>query len=239
MQSIVVKLAGVNINIKCNYESTIDRFQDFITNDTPSIRVNISQERVISEKRCLLEQYPEDIITCHEAEFNAIYRDLSELLLERGVFVYHGVLVEKDNIGYLFTSPSGVGKTTHALFWIKTFGHNACIVNGDKPLLRMTSEGVRGFGSPWKGKENFGNNGSVPLKFICHLSRGKRTSIREITSKESALDWLINGVMLKNRTQRIPEVIHKLNVMLPFVSLYELQCTKEPESAKVAYDAMK
>ena len=45
---------------------------------------------------------------------------------------------------------SGTGKSTHARLWRETFGDRAVMVNDDKPLLRITKDGVIAYGTPWE-----------------------------------------------------------------------------------------
>ena len=72
------------------------------------------------------------------------------------MFLMHAAVVAVDGVAYIFTAPSGTGKTTHTMLWKKHFGDRAVIVNGDKPLIRLQGGKVYVCSTPWKGKEELG-----------------------------------------------------------------------------------
>ena len=89
-----------------------------------------------------------------------------------------------DGFGYLFTAKSGTGKSTHARLCREIFGDGAVMVNDDKPLLRITKDGVIAYGTPWDGKHRLSTNTSVPLKGICILERATENHIIRLDTKE-------------------------------------------------------
>ena len=240
METITISLADVAINLRVNYPSTMERLRDFVASTGASDLVyNVSQDRIDEELVILQKERPTKIVTREEAEYNVLYRDLSDLLWTKGILLYHGVLIEMDGYGFLFTAPSGTGKSTHAELWSKLYYNRAHIINGDKPLLKLNSDGVYAYGSPWKGKENIGVNSKVKLKAICHLRRGQTNNIQNVTQKPESVSWLFNQVSLKSRDRHLPELLAWFNKCLRYVSLYELMCNTQQEAASVAYEAMK
>lgn len=238
MYSIVVKLADVNVRLALCYKKNISKFKNFITNGEVDCSLNISAERIDEERSIIKTIYPGDKYSNSDVEFNVIYRDLSIALFDYGVLIYHGVLIEKDGEGFLFTAPSGVGKSTLAKNWLKVFGNQVSIINGDKPLLRLCKDGLFGYGSPWKGKENYGTSSCVKIKAICKIQQGVRNEIVKLNVQNQAIGWLINGVMLKNRENFSVEIVRWLKKVLPFVSLYEFSCNTSEDSARISYYAM-
>ena len=64
----------------------------------------------------------------------------SLLALERhlnkyNAYVYHCAYLDFKGNAYLFSGPSGIGKTTHTDIWCKVFPDDANVLNGDKCLL--------------------------------------------------------------------------------------------------------
>ena len=113
-----------------------------------------------------------------------ILRKLAMWLLEkeRTLFI-HGSVVAYHGAAYLFTAPSGTGKTTHSRLWIKNLP-DAYILNGDKPFV-STGEKIMAWGSPWCGSERYNRNEGVELKAICFLKRAEKNLITEITADEA------------------------------------------------------
>ena len=66
-----------------------------------------------------------------------LLRDLSNQMADRNVFLIHGSSLALDGRGYLFTAPSGTGKSTHSRLWKEVFGNRVIMINDDKPFLRM------------------------------------------------------------------------------------------------------
>lgn len=47
----------------------------------------------------------------------AVYRKISEIMVEHDTFLFHCSAVALDGQAYLFTAPSGTGKSTHTRLW--------------------------------------------------------------------------------------------------------------------------
>lgn len=106
-------------------------------------------------------------------EFLCIHDSLAAQLPAHHRFLMHGAAVAFDGAAYLFTAPSGTGKTTHVRLWRQYLGSRVTVVNGDKPFLSLEPDGtVRVWGSPWAGKERWQSPISVPLCGVCLLERG-------------------------------------------------------------------
>ena len=84
-----------------------------------------------------------------------------------------------DGAAYLFTAPSGTGKSTHTRLWREVFGDRVWMINDDKPMLRISENLVTAYGTPWNGKHHISRNASAPLKAIVQLNRGKENIIMD------------------------------------------------------------
>ena len=96
---------------------------------------------------------------------------------------FHGSVVACRSSAFMFTAPSGTGKTTHSLLWTKHLPE-AYILNGDTPFV-STGDPVKAWGSPWCGSERYNHNEGVPLKAICFLTRAEKNRIMEISADEA------------------------------------------------------
>ena len=101
---------------------------------------------------------------------------------ERTLFI-HGSVVAHKKSAFMFTAPSGIGKTTHSLLWTK-YLQDAYILNGDKPFI-STGEKIMAWGSPWCGSEQYNRNEGVELKAICILRRAEKNLLTEISADEA------------------------------------------------------
>ena len=157
--------------------------------------------------------------------------------MQDDILLMHGAVVAVDGQAYLFTAKSGTGKTTHTRLWMQQFGDRAVMVNGDKPLLHITNEGVTVYGTPWDGKEHLSTNTFCSLKALCILTRSETNHIERISKKE-ALPMLCQQVYRPEAPAMLAKMLALVDRLGSSVPLYRLGCNMEPEAALVAYHGM-
>ena len=171
-------------------------------------------------------------------EYICAYRHIAERLPAWDAFVCHGAAVAMDGRAYLFTAPSGTGKTTHARLWCRRFGDRAWILNGDKPILRRTPEGFFACGTPWQGKENYGVNAELPIQGVCLLSRGETNRI-ERGSAVDMMRFLTKQVYFPKVQRHMERMVSLLDEFCSTVPTWVLRCNMDVEAAEVAWEAMR
>ncbi len=175
MNKIKIKLAEIPIEVQSKTDFMPSFCRDYLCDDEPIFAVSTTKEAVAAE----VENAPEPT-TYEYAEALCLYREMAERLPLYDRMVFHGAAIEYNNKAYLFTAPSGTGKTTHIALWRKFLGEKVNIINGDKPILRLTENGFTVYGTPYAGKEGWQRNVSAPLSGICILSQGKDNRIEKI-----------------------------------------------------------
>lgn len=202
---------------------------------------DIEYERRKSEAEDKKEGIPIRYFTDEYLETLAVYRKIAEQMLSYDTILFHGSVIAVDGCGYLFTAKSGTGKSTHARLWRETFGDRAVMVNDDKPLLRITKEGVIAYGTPWDGKHRLSSNTSVPLKGICILERSAKNHIVRLDSKEqlrSAYPMMVQQTHKSSNPSSARRTMELIDRLMDDVPIYRLSCNMEPEAAKIAYEGM-
>ena len=109
------------------------------------------------------------------------------------------------------------------------------MVNDDKPLLKLTEDGVLACGTPWDGKHRLSSNVCLPLKAICILERGETNEIYPISAQE-ALPMIFQQTHRPKKLAKYMEIIDKLTQRVKF---YRLRCNMSQEAARIAYEAIK
>lgn len=236
------RLAGHTVEIESVYPQVHTLCADYRTDGPPEYVItttaaDISYERQRSARADKLEgaavrEHAEPYL-----ETLAVYRKLAQLLVQDDILLMHGAVVAVDGQSYLFTAKSGTGKTTHTRLWMQQFGDRAVMVNGDKPLLHITNEGVTVYGTPWDGKEHLSTNTSCPLKALCILTRSETNHIERISKKE-ALSMLCQQVYRPEDPTTLAKMLALVDRLGSSVPLYRLGCNMEPEAALVAYHGM-
>ena len=242
MAEFTITIAGSSARIHSLFDSTRDYCKAYLTDHAPEFLISVSREELPKEQERLRQEALEEGLRFRRfpdpfLERSLIQQKLAEALLERQILLFHGSTVALDGRAYLFTARCGTGKSTHTRLWRETFPGRAFMVNDDKPFLRFTEDGVLACGAPWSGKHGLDSNITVPLAGICILTRGPENRIRPADAgqvMELLLDQAIRpgDPRLQDISRRL---VHRLADAVP---LWQMECTKEPEAALVAWKAM-
>ena len=237
MEAFVIKVAGLVTCVQPMFSSTREYCRSYLTDQKPEFTVEVTGEDLVHQQAMLDQEADREglrrrTFTDPFLERTVIQEEIAEKLLQRDTLLLHGSTVAVDGQAYLFTAPCGTGKSTHTRLWRELFGDRAVMVNDDKVFLQLRQNDVWAYGSPWTGKHGIGTNISVPLKGICFLQRGAENRIQK-ASPEKWLAELIHQCFL-------PETHYACLVsqLAQKVPLWEMSCTKDPQAATIAYEAM-
>lgn len=177
---------------------------------------------------------PEDVL-----EGLGMYRKIVAVMSYRDTLLFHSSALALDGRAYLFTAPSGTGKSTHARLWRQVFGDRVTMINDDKPLLRLQADGTwRVYGTPYAGKEGIQTNTSETVRGIVMLAQGKENKIERV-SPHDAYVFLLTQTY--HDDQKPQEMLHVMDLvgLLAKLPIFRLQCTISEEAVRVAYQALK
>ena len=170
----------------------------------------------------------------------AIYRKLASWLPHQNAVVFHSVAFDVDGVGVVFAAHSGVGKSTHLVNWKKLLNERLIIVDGDKPIVRFFDNEPNVpyvYGTPWNGKESWGNNMRTPLKHICFIERSETNYVEKVDKKQ-IVDRIFNQVYMPKDPMAIMNTMKLIDRLLNRCSLWIIHCNMELESAQIAYDTI-
>lgn len=243
MNYLYTNIAKLNIRISHRYGYIARICENYLCADKDiepeggfDIDVSVTEEDTDREKKYI--DLPEGMKPDPAyTESMAIFRKIAEALPDFGCFLMHGSSIAVDGKGYIFTAPSGTGKSTHVSLWRKAFGDRAEMVNDDKPFIRMAPEGIFVCGTPWNGKHRLGANICVPLKAICILGRGEDNEISPISSHD-AFSTLLRQAYRPHDPDALKKTLGLLDLVAEKTELYELKCNMDPEAAIVSFSGM-
>ena len=240
MTDFTIMLCGIAIGVHSMFEATRDFCSEYLTDRPPKFELTVTPNDLEAERQSLQKS---DIYEGREAvnyrdedlERTALLRLAADKLPEYDALLFHGAIVAFEGKCYMFTAPSGTGKTTHSLLWLKNIPHSY-ILNGDKPFLLSKEGEIYGCASPWQGKEDYGVNEILPLAGICLLERADFNHIEKI-SYDSAFEAL---VLQSHKPAKTPALLNYMKLLSRFskVALYRLGCNTEDEAALVCYKKM-
>ena len=170
-------------------------------------------------------------------EYMSLGARFYDQLLKFGGFMLHSSAVVVDNKAYLFTADSGTGKSTHTENWLKYFGEKAFILNDDKPALRFINGKWFAYGTPFSGKHDLSENIGVEIAGIAVLNRAETNSIERFSGIKATAEILKQVNKPADAKSRII-VLELLDKLVTNVPIWKLDCNKEIDSARIAYEAM-
>lgn len=163
------------------------------------------------------------------------YRDL----LAFDGFMLHSSAVVADGRAYLFSAPSGTGKSTHTALWEKLLGDRAYIINDDKPAIKLADDGnFYVYGTPWSGKTDKNVNTCVPLQAICFLERSEENYIEPMGSFE-AVRKLVWQTIRPRDTENLDKFLSLCDKLIRKTGIYKMGCRIDIAAAELAYNTMK
>ncbi|MBQ7335209.1 MAG: hypothetical protein IJW92_01890 [Clostridia bacterium] len=228
----VIELAGIRVRIEHRFPLIARQCRAFLCEgEDAAFTVSATADELSAE----VSQSPFSEEYC---ESTCIYRNICEKIAEYGVFLMHSSVLEVDGYAYAFTAKSGVGKSTHTRLWLKNIP-GARVLNGDKPLFRLEKDqSIRVFGTPWNGKENWGENISAPLAAVCFIERALENSIRP-ASEEETVERLMHQLYLRGERNSVEQRLMLMDALVRAVPYYVLSCTISDEAALLAYRTMR
>ena len=159
-------------------------------------------------------------------------------LLRYSGLMLHASAVALDGKAYLFSGPSGRGKSTHTRLWQQTFGSAAQVFNDDKPALRKIADKWYAYGTPWCGKDGINQNVKVPLAGICFLKQSSRNAIRRISDFE-AIQKIISQTRRKfSLEESVDLMLENVEGLVRDIPVFELENQPEPSAVQLSYETM-
>lgn len=231
MYNFTVNFAGLNINITAIYDYTYNFCKDYLTEGEPDFSVETTEKKILEQIEISEFTPPKPY-----AESICIYREIAEKLPLFDRLIFHGAAISYNDEGYIFTAPSGTGKTTHISLWKKYLGDGVEIINGDKPIIQFTENGAVIHSTPYAGKEGWQNHSCAPLKAICIVNRGEINTIEKIGFGEHLSDVFkqVYRPYDTNATLKTLELFNKLSK----IPLYLLKCDISQEAVETSFEAL-
>lgn len=231
----IYKFGEIPVSVKYRGKFFEDSCKDYLSDEEPLFEIFATDEDLEYER-----QHAEEEIEYSKSylEHTAVYRKFCEKAVDYNVVLCHGSVLKYKGDAYLFTAPSGTGKSTHTRLWRECFGDEVVMINDDKPLLRFEDDGIYAYGTPWDGKHHISTNGHAKLKAICFLSQDKENHIVSISGEE-ALPMLMNQIYRPRNAEGMMKTLDFINEIMEKIPMYKMGCNMDIEAAKVAYEGMK
>lgn len=234
MYKFYIKTAGLTVEMNARHEYAREFCRDYITENTAHADIIAETTEAMVKKEI---ETADETVSEEYAEVLCLYRSIASQLPKFGCFVFHGAAISYKGIGYLFTAPSGTGKSTHIRLWREHIGKDVDIINGDKPILKIDGDKILVCSTPWAGKENWQKNRIMPLGAICLLNRGEKNEILH-ENPSAYVGYLMNQIYIPRTADALARTMEFMDKLLSVVPFYSLHCDISADAVKTSFEAM-
>lgn len=226
------KIAKIIVKLEYNSKYVEHIFSPFLIEEKSSFDVHLfaTEQEILSELQLMDEKYVD------LAESTALLRKLANILLKNfNCLLFHSSAIMYNENAFLFTAPSGTGKSTHTKLLKELLNDSVLYINDDKPLLKLENQNFTVYSSPWLGKHYLGNNLSAPLKAIVLINRANENFAKKL-SYDEALKVVFEQTVNAKDDESAQNYLNLVLQLVNGVDFYLLNCTKNVESAKYSFE---
>lgn len=198
-----------------------------------------------SLKRLILEKNGKIAIFFYEGEDQNIIREelffaighalVYKALLQDMIMLHSASILYKDKL-WLFSGPSGTGKSTHTGLWKKLY--DVELINGDLNLIGMEDGVPYVYGTPWCGTSEIYDNKRYPLGGIVLLKQAPYDQVRELDSSKKILKVNQRLISPTWDEEMFQHTLELTQTVVEKVMVSQLDCTMRDHAAMAMKDAI-
>lgn len=159
-----------------------------------------------------------------------LYIPLVQMMMDHDRFFLHASGVIYHGKAYLFSAPSGGGKSTHAALWQQHFG--AKVLNGDKVLIEVRDGQCIAHGSPVAGSSGIYERDSAPIAAVYLLKKEKENRIIPIPMRSALLALYSEAIKDKKDPEFNKKLLDQIEKLLACVPVRTLACLPEKSAVE-------
>lgn len=234
MKHFKISVAGLYVELTARFPLSAEICRDYLT-DAPwtDFTVSASPEKIAKKRAAFSVPLTEE-----QAECICLHEEVCGHLCRYDAFVMHAAAFVFRGRTYAIVAPRGVGKSTQLHLWQEKFGSEVRVINGDKPIVRLNSDGrFWVFGTPWCGKEGEQTNMSAPLDALCLLSRGM-TDAAQVVTERQYLEGLIRQVVFPTDERSMARGARLLARLIRSVPAVAVSLTPTAGAVNVTLEAL-
>lgn len=227
------RICGIRAECDFSFPTMISRAEKYREDFALTAEISVS----CADKYAELLRRSNPSLSEDDVEIIGTAKSFYMQLLSHGGFMLHSSAVELDGRAYLFSAPSGTGKSTHTEQWLRLFGERARIINDDTPAICVVDGNILAFGTPWSGKSDLNINVGVPLQGICMLERSTENFIEPL-SADKAVFGILNQTVRPPIESGMDCLLSLIDEVVNRIPMWRMGCNISTAAAQTAYDAM-
>jgi hypothetical protein len=161
----------------------------------------------------------------------------SQAIIPHDAVSMHASVVVKDGKAVLFMGKSGTGKSTHTRLWLEHIPGSS-LLNDDNPIVRVISDKVIAYGSPWSGKTPCYKNESAPAVGFVRLRQApynKYVPCEDI----AAFKALLPGSSILRQDKTLHSILcGTLIEIAGLAKVGEMECLPDRDAAETCYKSV-
>lgn len=166
-------------NPKYEYLKYFSKPFEYYENQKTEIKLNLSRKFFQAQ---LSNMAPN--IGAARTESFAMYCLFNKEILRYNAMTIHSSAIIYDGNAYLFSAPSGGGKSTQTRLLKELLKDEISYINDDKPVVRIVDGKPVAYGTPFDGGSGIACNRSAPLKAVFFINKSNKNSLKEIHGSE-------------------------------------------------------
>lgn len=149
-----------------------------------------------------------------------------------GCYALHSASILYREKAWLFSGPSGMGKSTHTNLWKELY--HTPVLNGDLNLLSLTDGSPVIYGIPWCGTSGIADTAAYPLGGIILLNRGEFDECQALLPDKKILLTAQRLISPAWTCAMLQCSLDFMAALAPHIQICLLKCTKNPSAAQTA-----
>ena len=154
-----------------------------------------------------------------------LYLEPERMLQPYDRLMLHASAVIHQGKAYLFSAPSGGGKSTHAALWQTHYG--ATLLNGDKVVIQMQDGVCTAWGSPVAGSSGIYENMGAPIAAVYILQKAPFDRVSLLSKRAALLALYSQTIKSGTDADFNTRLLDLLEQLLSSVPVCSLECLPE------------
>lgn len=233
MEAKQYEIAGLKVLMTATEPRTVTQSAAYLKpfSGEPDIVIAPDPEKM----REAWKSFPE--LSFDEMEYMVTAALFYRRFLPFGGMLLHSSCVVTGGKAYLFSAPSGTGKSTHTALWMRYLGKEADILNDDKPAIRLENGELFAYGTPWSGKTDQNINARYPIGGIAFIERSKSPFIKPMDTA-CALRNLYWQTVKPRDEENLDRVFALCEAIIKQVPIWQFGCDISEESFRLSFETM-
>ena len=148
-----------------------------------------------------------------------------------GMFIIHSASLLYNDKAWLFSGPSGMGKSTHTNLWKNLY--QSSLLNGDLNMITLENNVLTVHGIPWCGTSQIHTTKSYPLGGIILLKQDATDFIESLTDAQKQTSVAQRFISPTWTQEMFLKNLNFAEMLCKQVPICRLHCTKNPHAAEV------